>query len=221
MIQRTAVQLLLACACVSFSRLASAQEPSEAELAGEVEAPRPAWLPTIPWRRWPIFDPFLSPREGIFSGVLFRARALGTESSVTGLGVTWGETSLSPHGVVYIRGSVQFGARLLDLRHVVLRFGQYDYAAGVALGPVELEARAGVTLFDLHLGSDEWGFGLLSPRVGAGASVHAAGIRVGLFAFGEYMWRWVGPSNLRVQGFSLEIAYDRPPKGLPPRYRLP
>ena len=52
---------------------------------------------------------------------------------------------------------------------------------------------------------------MFSPRVGLGLWVKLAHSRIGVSAFSEYFWRWVGSESAFVHGLTLEIQPDSLP----------
>lgn len=171
------------------------------------------------WRPWWLFDPFLSPRELVVSGALVHERPTrGGDHG--GFALAVGPSIETRRGALIFRGQVQYGLRRTGDSHLVLELFRYGYAVGVALGPIELDARIGLGLSDIHFGAGGFGLGFLSPRVGVGAAIKAGGLRVGLLAFRDYAPRWTAGPDARIEGFLLDIALGSPPKGLPPRFRL-
>jgi hypothetical protein len=71
-------------------------------------------------------------------------------------------------------------------------------------------ARVGVTVAHLDYGQ-RFSFGMFSPRAGVGVWLKLSHSRVGLSAFTEYFWRWVGSESAFVHGLSLEIQPDALP----------
>jgi hypothetical protein len=177
---------------------------------------------TVPWRPWSLFDPYLSPRSTVLTGGPAWERFIGQGYEHRGFEVTVGRSIEDPPSPrpLLVRLEMEFGVRVSDPSHWVLSLARYSYAGALDIGPVELSARAGATVAEVHFGSSGFGLGLLSPRVSAGATVRAGPIRIGAVAFSEYAWRWIGGPNALVQGVLLEIGLGRTPDGLPSYYGI-
>jgi hypothetical protein len=175
---------------------------------------------SVPWHPWRLFDPYLSPRSLVITGGPAWERFIGEGYEHRGFEVTLGRSIEAPPSPrpFLVRLELEFGVRVSEPSHWVLSLGRYSYAGALVLGPVELSARAGATVAEVHFGSSGFGLGLFSPRVSAAATVSVGPVRVGAVAFSEYAWRWVGGPNALVQGVLLEIALGRSPDGLPPYY---
>lgn len=83
----------------------------------------------------------------------------------------------------------------------------YDTWAAVQLGPVQPEVRLGLNTISLDHLAGQWSVQLLSPRVGAGVSLHLGRVDLGVFVFREYMWRWFGDDQL-LQGLYLDFRAE-------------
>jgi hypothetical protein len=64
--------------------------------------------------------------------------------------------------------------------------------------------RVGFTAIHLDVGHGV-SFGMFSPRVGVGLWLKLPNSRIGVSAFTEYFWRWVGDDSAFVHGLTLEI----------------
>jgi hypothetical protein len=195
------------------------------------DAPVPDELPeggippgSVLWHPFRLFDPYLSPRSTVFTGGPAWERFIGEGYGHPGFEVTVGRSIEDPPAPrpFLVRLQMEFGVRVSDpsLSHWVLSLARYSYAGAIQLGPLELSARAGATVAEVHFGSSGFGLGFLSPRVSAGATVSVGPVRIGAIAFSEYAWRWIGGPNAVVQGLLFEIALGRSPDGLPPFYRI-
>jgi len=92
----------------------------------------------------------------------------------------------------------------------------YDMYGGLALGPFEPEARVGMDTATIDVIEGKVSVGLLSPRASAGASIRVAErVSIGLFAYGEYLWRWLGP-DYWVHGVTLDLRVQGPRYALVP-----
>jgi hypothetical protein len=88
-----------------------------------------------------------------------------------------------------------------------LALSRYQWEAGPRLGPLEPMARVGFTLLHLDVGHGV-SFGMFSPRVGLGLWLTLPHARIGVSAFTEYFWRWVGNDSAFVHGLTLELQPD-------------
>lgn len=178
---------------------------------------------SIVWHPWPLFDPHLSPRETILTGGPVEERYGGTLPSRSGFEATIGRSIETRAAPFFVRLEVEGGFRLTGGSHWVMSLPRYSYAGGLMLGPLEVNARFGSALAEVHFGSGGFGLGFLSPRASAGAAVRAGPVRVGVLGFGEYSWRWLGgsePRNALVQGLLVELSFGGRPDGLPSFYRI-
>lgn len=119
-------------------------------------------------------------------------------------------------GVTTVRGGFLAGGRLEhELRLVpsdalALNVSRYQWEAGPRIGFLEPMARVGFTLLSLDYGK-RVSFGMFSPRVGLGVWVKLNQSRIGLSAYTEYYWRWLGEPSAFVHGLTLEIQGDAAP----------
>jgi hypothetical protein len=115
-----------------------------------------------------------------------------------------------------VRGLWAAGARLeYELRYVPkdalsIALWRYEWEAGPRLGPIEPMVRVGFTTLHLDVGHGV-SFGMFSPRVGCGLWFKLPSTRVGVSAFTEYFWRWLGNESAFVHGLTLEIQPDSAP----------
>ncbi len=123
-------------------------------------------------------------------------------------------------GVTTVRGGFTAGAlqehelRLVPHDALSLGLWRYQWEAGPRIGPFEPRARVGFTAMHLDVGHG-FSFGMLSPRVGLGLWLKLPHSRIGVSAFTEYFWRWVGNDSAFVHGLSLEIQPESPPLAKP------
>jgi hypothetical protein len=87
---------------------------------------------------------------------------------------------------------------------------RYQWEAGPRIGPFEPRARLGLTFAHLDIGH-RFSFGMFSPRVGVGLWLKLSHSRIGLSAYTEYFWRWLGSDSTFVHGLSFEIQPDGAP----------
>jgi hypothetical protein len=57
---------------------------------------------------------------------------------------------------------------------------------------------------------------MFSPRVGLGVWFKLPHTRLGVSAFSEYFWRWLGEPSAFVHGLTLELQPDAEPLLKPP-----
>lgn len=107
-------------------------------------------------------------------------------------------------------GRLEHELRLVPKDALQLAVSRYYWEAGPRLGPIEPMARVGLTVLNLDYGK-RFSFGMFSPRVGVGVWVKLAQTRIGVSAFSEYFWRWVGEESAFVHGVTLEIQPDALP----------
>jgi hypothetical protein len=215
-----------ASACLSIAtvlfvaKLARAAEPAAAPPSDE--APPSGGIPRgmLVWHRWPLFDPYLSPRETIFTGGPLTERPVGTAFTSSGFEATVGRTIETRVRPFFVRLEVEYGFRVTGGSHWVLSLARYTYVGGLLLGPVELSGRFGTAVAEIHFGSGGFGLGFLSPRVGAAASVRAGPVRIGFLGFSELSWRWFGGPSALVHSALIEVGVGGAPDGLPAWYRV-
>jgi hypothetical protein len=100
---------------------------------------------SLVWHPWRLFDPYLSPRAAVLTGGLFHDRAMGTDAEHSGFSLAGGPSIESRYGFVFLRAQMQYGFRLVGEKELTADLAQFGYTAGVAVGPLEIHARAGVT----------------------------------------------------------------------------
>jgi hypothetical protein len=123
--------------------------------------------------------------------------------------VALGSTSTAAYGPFYVAGSGRTILRSLDAKSFAWSIYHQDLAGGLRLGPLEPEARFGVSVLTVDVFRAEWSAELLSPRVSFGVGVHIGRVRVDVRAHAEYLWRWFGPDYL-VRGLTLGVRLDVP-----------
>lgn len=227
---RSTVPPLALFAVVSLSSVTVSADPAPtAPSAPEpaVEPPFPGAIPegdipprSLVWHPWRLFDPYLSPRAIVVSGALFDDRQMGTDIQHDGFSLAAGRSIESDYGFVFIRAQMQYGFRLVGEKELAANLGQFAYTTGLLLGPVEIYGRAGLTAADVYLGKGGFGLGFLSPKVGAGVSVHVGRLRVGFLAASELAWRWIGGPSETIHSVVLDLALGSGPAGLPYFYRI-
>jgi hypothetical protein len=147
--------------------------------------------------------------SGLTLGLL-RSRRLPKTDGDLGYSLAFSEGLTTVRGNFLAGGRLEHELRLVPKDALGLNISRYYWEAGPRLGPIEPMARVGVTLLSLDYGK-RFSFGMFSPRVGVGVWVKLAQTRIGISAFSEYFWRWVGEDSAFVHGFTLEIQPDAAP----------
>lgn len=209
---------LVACLGGLLARPAAAQGPAADDAGLVTEGGIPPR--SVVWSRWSLFDPYLSRREFVLSGGYVSEWQAGAQGPRSGIEATFGQTIESDAGRLFVRLEAEWGARATGDGHVVLIVPRYTYAAGAIAGPLEVSARAGAALAEIHVGSGGLGAGFLSPCVGVAAGVRLGPIRLGAAALSEYAWRWFGGPSARVEGVVVEATLIDRSRRLPPFYRV-
>jgi hypothetical protein len=95
--------------------------------------------------------------------------------------------------------------RILDSKSYALSIVQ-TVRVGLELGPVEPEVGGGFSTFTVDAFHGDFSFEMLSPRASAAVWLHFGGLRLGVEAYGEYLWRWLGDSNYLLRGLEFEVS---------------
>jgi hypothetical protein len=189
--------------------LAVAQPPEPPiPVLAEPAATAPADAPSF--SRWQLLNPYTVRHSGLFSLGLVRFRPTPDTREVPGYYCAWGESVSTARGYFATGGLQEHELRFVPHDALSLGLWRYQWEAGLRLGPFEPRARVGFTLMHLDVGHG-FSFGMFSPRVGLGLWLKLGPSRLGLSAFTEYFWRWVGSENAFVHGLSLELQVDGGP----------
>lgn len=178
------------------------------------EAPGPKPLTYTPW---PLFDPYLSRQGLVLRTQLVRYWTLRSEERTTGVGLGLGQSSSTERGPLHITARVEWGVRFVPGEIVEAHLGRYSYGAGFHIGPLFPEVYVGMSVVNVDVSGGQWHFGMFSPHVGAGLAVLLGNVRVSAHVYSEYLWRW-GSRDGHFEGIVLDLALDRPPRGIPERY---
>lgn len=168
--------------------------PSPAERAAE----RWAFLEQYDWRHL---------GQGAFSFLWSRPTSSNVASR--GYALSGGESLALLPGAFAVGGMQDFELRFVPDDALGLHLSRYHLESGLRVGALEAMVRVGVTTLHVSYG-DGFSVGMFSPRVGAGAWLWLGAARLGVSAFSEYCWRWLGDESAFVQGLSLELALARP-----------
>lgn len=115
-----------------------------------------------------------------------------------------GEGLTTARGAFLAGGLQEHELRFVPNDSLSLNISRWQWEAGPRLGPLEPMARVGFTLLHLDVGHGV-SFGMFSPRVGFGLWLKLPQSRIGVSAYSEYAWRWLGDDSGFVHGITLEI----------------
>ena len=159
---------------------------------------------------WVLLNPYTARHASLLSLGVVGFRLLPEARETAGYSLAFGEAITTLRGP-FTTGLVQESElRLVPRDALSLSLRRYQWEAGLRIGPLEPTARVGFTLAHLDVGHG-FSFGLLSPRVGVGLWWKLPHSRVGVSAFTEYFWRWVGNDSAFVHGLTLELQPDSGP----------
>jgi hypothetical protein len=168
----------------------------------------PAGAPSF--ARWALLNPFTARHSSAFSLGVLGARPVTEVRENTGYFLALGEALTTLRGP-FAAGAIQeHELRLVPHDAFSLGLWRYQWEAGPRLGPLEPMARVGFTLLHLDVGHGV-SFGMFSPRVGLGLWLRLPHARIGVSAFTEYFWRWLGNDSAFVHGLTLELQPDAGP----------
>jgi hypothetical protein len=171
-----------------------------------------AYVAPAPKRvRWALLDPFSARHASNIGLTLVRSRRLSDADLATGYGLSWGESLTTLRGSFMAGALLEHELRLVPSDSISLTLSRYQWEAGLRLGSLEPLARVGFSVLHVDVGSSGPSFGMFSPRVGAGLWLKLPTLRLGVSAFAEYFWRWVGDESAFVRGLSLELQPSLPP----------
>lgn len=168
----------------------------------------PAGAPSF--ARWALLNPFTARHSSSFSLGLVGARPVTEPRENLGYFLALGESVTTVRGPFTAGALQEHELRLVPHDAFSLGLWRYQWEAGPRVGPFEPRARVGLTMLHLDVGHGV-SFGMFSPRVGLGLWLKLPHSRIGLSAFTEYFWRWLGNDSAFVHGLSLEIQPDSAP----------
>lgn len=179
-----------------------------AHAAPPARAASPAEVP-IPWKRWALFDPLVSPRETVWFGGPVSLRDVDKVSPLRGVAFGVAETIHETRGPLWL--SLQRTGELrVHSRWTIVPILRYLYEAGLRLGGVDIGAGPTLIPLTLDVSRSKFSFGGMSPGVAARVGYKTGGFRVSLRAEREYLWRWFGQPSAVMSAFVLEIAGEQP-----------
>jgi hypothetical protein len=118
------------------------------------------------------------------------------------------ETRIGP---VFMAGIIRTQFRYFDSASFALSPIQNMAMVGVRLGPIEPEARVGMSLATFDVFHGAYSFEMFSPRVEGGLGLRFGRFRVSAHGFSEYLWRWWGDSYFE-KGIAFEVRLEAPKK---------
>jgi hypothetical protein len=137
-------------------------------------------------------------------------RPLPERRENVGYSLAFGESLTTLRGAFAAGGLQEHELRFVPKDALSLALSRYQWEAGPRLGPLEPMVRVGFTLLHLDVGHGV-SFGMFSPRVGLGLWLRLPHARLGVSAFSEYFWRWLGNDSAFVHGLTLELQPDTGP----------
>lgn len=195
-----------ATALVGICATAHADPP--APVAAAASPASPAEVP-IPWKRWVLFDPFVSPREIVWFGGPASLRDVDQVSPLRGVALGVAETIYETRGPLWLSLQRTGELRVLS-RWTIVPILRYLYEAGLRLGGVDIGAGPTLIPLTLDVSRSKFSFGGMSPGVAARIGYKIGGFRISLRAEREYLWRWFGQPSAVMSAFVLELAGERP-----------
>jgi hypothetical protein len=84
-----------------------------------------------------------------------------------------------------------------------------DLSAGLSIGPLEPDIRAGLSMLTVDAFHGNWSAELFSPRIAAGGWLRFGRLGLGAHVFGEYLWRWLGDGNVLDRGLVFSLSLER------------
>lgn len=169
---------------------------------------KPAQAPSF--ASWVLLNPLTARHADVLSLGVVGFRPLPQARENLGYSLAVGESITTLRGAFAAGLMEDSELRVVPHDAVSLSLRRYQWEAGPRLGPLEPMARVGFTLLHLDVGHG-FSFGLFSPRVGLGLWWKLPHARVGVSAFTEYFWRWVGADSAFVHGLVLELQPDAGP----------
>jgi len=162
------------------------------------------------YSRWALLNPFTARHSSGMTLGFVGFRRLSDRRENLGYSLAFGEGLTTVRGGFLAGGRVEHELRLVPRDALSLSLGRYYWEAGPRIGRFEPMARVGFSMMHVDYGQ-RVSFGMLSPRVGIGVWLKLPQSRIGVSAFTEYFWRWVGSESAFVHGLTLEIQPDARP----------
>ncbi|HEY6726977.1 MAG TPA: hypothetical protein VI197_23250 [Polyangiaceae bacterium] len=171
-------------------------------------ATAPAEVP-IPWKRWPLFDPFVAPREIVWFGGPASLRDVDRVEPLRGVTLGVAETIRETRGPFWLSLQRTWELRVHS-RWTFVPILRYLYEGGLRLGGVEMGAGPTLIPVTLDISRGKFSFGGMAPGATARVGFKTGTFRVSLRAEREYLWRWLGQPSAVMTAFMIEIAGERP-----------
>ncbi len=137
----------------------------------------------------------------------FRYRTWGQNQEDTGYQLGGGQAPAVRFAPFYLGVNQGALARWFPGRGFAVGHTYDAWASWVLAGVLQPEVRVGLTSLLIDRLDQRWGVQIGSPRVAAGFSLHLGPMDLGVFAFREYSWRWVG-DDLLLTGLYLDLRSE-------------
>jgi hypothetical protein len=207
----SALSLATAAAAEPAADQATGPEPEQGS-AGAAEQPErdfePAETP-LPWRVWPLFDPFVSRREALSSFGLDELREIDERRPRNGWTIGIGDTMTTTRPYLWVNLERQLIFRSTQRSTYMLDLSRYGYTAGVRLLGLEVGAGVGLSPLAVDVSKGKWSVSAISPMALAKAGLKIGKVRLSVDAFSQYLWRWYGRANARIEGIAFQIAFEQ------------
>ncbi|HEY5239976.1 MAG TPA: hypothetical protein VIJ22_00860 [Polyangiaceae bacterium] len=138
-------------------------------------------------------------------------RKAGSNTTGSGWELSLGVVTETRIGQVFLAGIIRTQFRYFDSASFALSPVQNMALVGVRLGPIEPEARVGMSLLTFDVFHGAYSFEMFSPRVEGGLGLRFGRFRVSAHGFSEYLWRWWGSSYFE-KGVAFEVRLEAPKK---------
>jgi hypothetical protein len=136
-------------------------------------------------------------------------RRAGSDATSGGWEASVGVTTETRIGRVFLAGVIRGQLRYFDSKSFALSPIQNMAMVGIRLGPIEPEARVGMSLVTFDVFHGAYSFEMFSPRVEGGLGLRFGRFRVSAHGFSEYLWRWWGDSYFE-KGVAFEVRLEAP-----------
>jgi hypothetical protein len=137
----------------------------------------------------------------------FRYRTWGQNQEDTGYQLGGGQAPAVRFAPFYLGVNQGALARWFPGRGFAVGHTYDAWASWVLAGVLQPEVRVGLTSLMVDRLDQRWGVQIGSPRVAAGLSLRLGPVDLGVFAFREYSWRWVG-YDLLLTGLYLDLRSE-------------
>ncbi|MGD0526951.1 MAG: hypothetical protein ABSE49_17535 [Polyangiaceae bacterium] len=138
-------------------------------------------------------------------------RRAGSDTTSGGWEISLGATTETRIGRVFLAGVIRTQFRYFDSKSFALSPIQNMAMVGIRLGPIEPEARVGMSLLTFDVFHGAYSFEMFSPRVEGGLGLRFGRLRISAHGFSEYLWRWWGDSYFE-KGVAFEVRLEAPKK---------